>query len=137
MHAVDPAKSSAPEESAPNAASIGDLAQDTSAYLHAWSTLLASETRLAGTSVVRLMFAALVIPALALVICIIVNALLISVLNRWLLDWSNSIAIALLLNLAGLGALLFAMRRWWRNLSLPRSRGALMHLLQRLSSSGQ
>jgi multisubunit Na+/H+ antiporter MnhB subunit len=128
MHAVDPATSSAP-----NATSIGDLAQDTSAYVRAWSTLVASETRLAGTSVVRLAFAALVIPALALVICIIVNALLVSVLNRWVLDWSSSIAIVLLLNLAGLAALLFAMRRWWRNLSLPRSRGALVQLLQRIS----
>jgi hypothetical protein len=48
-------------------------------------------------------------------------------------DWTSSIAIALTLNLAGLAALLFVMRRWWRNLSLPRSRGALTHLLQRIS----
>ncbi len=132
MHAVDPATQPA-EESAPNVASIGDLAQDTSAYVSAWSELVASETRLAGASAVKLAFAALVIPALALVICIIVDALVVAVLNRWLQDWSSCIAIALLLNLAGLGALLFVMRRWWRNLSLPRSRGALTHLLQRIS----
>ena len=132
MHAVDPATHSA-EESAPNAASIGDLAQDTSAYVSAWSELVASETRLAGASAGKLVLAALVIPALALAICIIVDALIVAVLNRWLHDWSSCIALALLLNLTGLAALLFGMRRWWRNLSLPRSRGALRHLLQRIS----
>ena len=132
MHAVDPAIHSA-EESAPNAASIGDLAQDTSAYVSAWSELVASETRLAGASAGKLVLAALVIPALALAICIIVDALVVAVLNRWLHDWSSCIALALLLNLTGLAALLFGMRRWWRNLSLPRSRGALTHVLQRIS----
>jgi hypothetical protein len=132
MGAVDPATQSA-QESASNAASIADLAQDTSAYVRAWSALVASETRLASASAVKLLLAALVIPALALTICILVDAIIVAVLNRWLLDWPSCIAIALLLNLAGLGALLFVMRRWWRNLSLPRSRGALTHLLQRIS----
>jgi hypothetical protein len=133
VHAVDPASLSAPEEPTQNADSIGDLAHDTSAYVRAWSALVSSETRLAGRSAVRLALAALVIPALALAICITVDALLVALLNRWLHDWTSSIAIALTLNLAGLAALLFGMRRWWRNLSLPRSRGALTHLLQRIS----
>lgn len=133
MHAVDPAPRTSPEESAQNAESIGDLAHDTSAYVRAWSTLVTSETRLAGRSAVRLALAALIIPALALIICITADALLVAVLNRWLLDWSSSIAIVLTLNLAALAALLFVMRRWWRNLSLPRSRGALTRLLQHVA----
>jgi len=130
MHA-DPATES--KEPEPGAASIGELAHDTSDYVRAWSALVASETRLASTSALRIAFAALVIPALALAICITVDALVVAVLERWLHDWSSSIAIALLLNLTGLWLLLVGMRCWWRNLSLPRSRGALTHLLQRIS----
>jgi hypothetical protein len=133
VRAVDPSSRSSPGEPAPNTDSIGDLAHDTSAYVRAWSVLVTSETRLAGKSALRLALAALAIPALALAICIIVDALVVALLNRWLHDWSSCIAIALLLNLSGLGVLLFAMRRWWRNLSLPRSRGALTHLLRHIS----
>ena len=133
VRAIDPASGSSPGEPIHNADKIGDLAHDTSAYVRAWSALVTSETRLAGKSVLRLAFAALVIPALALAICSTVDALLIALLNRWVHDWTSSIAIVLTLNLAGLAALLFVMRRWWRNLSLPRSRGALTQLLRRIS----
>ena len=124
---------SAAQEHAPAALSIGDLAHDTSDYVSAWSALLASETRLARVSAVRLMFAVLVFPALALGICITLDTLGVTLLNRWLQDWSSSVAIVLCTNLIGLCALLAGMRRWWRNLSLPRSRGALTHLLERLA----
>jgi hypothetical protein len=133
MHAADPPIHCPPAETAADAASIAELARDTSDYVRAWSALVASETRLASTSALRLALAALVIPALTLAICITVDALVAAVLNRWLHDWSSCIAVTLLLNLAGLCAVLIAMRRWWRNLSLPRSRGALTHLLQRIS----
>lgn len=132
MHAPDSETQRPPQEQAADA-SIGDLARDTSDYVRAWSALFASETRLAGTSAVRLAFAALVVPALALTICTTVDALVAVVLNRWLHDWSLCIAIVLLANLGALFALLVAMRRWWRNLSLPRSRGALTNLLERIS----
>ena|SRR5450432_653204 len=139
MNPADLAPASVPHESVPHetvvpdSASLGDLARDTSDYVHAWSSLLASETRLARISAVRLIFAALVIPALALGICITLDALLAAVLNRWLQDWSICFAIVLCADLAGLCALLLAMRRWWHNLSLPRSRGALSHLLERMA----
>jgi hypothetical protein len=137
MHAVDPIAQTQecrpPGEPASSVASVSDLAQDSSDYVRAWSSLVASETRLATASALRLALAALIIPALALAICITVDALVVAVLDRWLHDWASSIAITLLLNLAGLFALLVVMRRWWRNLSLPRSRGALTRLLQRIS----
>lgn len=131
MDSLDNIAQSLPRESVPrvDADSIGALAHDTSAYVQAWSSLLVSETRLARVSLVRLAFAALIIPALALGICITVDALAATLLNRWLHDWSGCIGIVLFLNLAGLVGLLVGMRRWWRNLSLPRSRGALSKLL--------
>lgn len=133
MQATDQQSPPAPQSAPVDAASIGDLARDTSAYLHAWSELVISETRLARASLVRLAFAALVVPALVLSICVAANALGAAVLNRWLGDWSSSLAIVLSLDVVGMGVLLWAMRRWWRNLSLPRSREALTHLIQRMS----
>jgi hypothetical protein len=119
------------QEPAPTA-SVGAVAHDTSEYVRAWSALLASETRLARVSLVRLGLAALIVPALALGICITLDAFLVTVLNRLLGDWSSCLAMVLLANLAGAYGLLVAMRRWWRNLSLPRSRGALAQLLERM-----
>jgi|SRR5882724_797284 len=130
---TDRVTASVPQENAPSHVWIGDLAHDTSDYVRAWSMLLVSETRLARASVVRLTFAALIIPALMLGICITLDALVAAVLDRWLRDWSSCIAIVLLANLVGLYSLLLGMRRWWRNLSLPRSRDALAHLLQRMA----
>lgn len=131
-NAADRIAPSAPEDHAPAAVSFGDLAHDTSDYVRAWSTLLTSESHLARISAIRLMYAALVVPALALGICTAADGLLATLLNRWLNDWSSCIAIVLCVNVIGLVALLVGMRRWWRNLSLPRSRGALAQLLERL-----
>ncbi len=82
------------------------------------------------------MIAALVIPALVLMIGVAANALIAAVLDRWLHDWSACIAIALFLDMLALYGLVVAMRRWWHNLSLPRSRCALTQLLEqhRMSS---
>jgi hypothetical protein len=134
MHAADSDTSSQPPPPVvADAASIDELARDTSAYLRAWSALLASETRLARACVLRLAIAMLVVPALVLIIFAAADAVLAATLNRWLDDWSSSLAIVLCADTVGLCALLAAMRRWWRNLSLPRSRDALTRLLRRLS----
>jgi hypothetical protein len=108
------------------------VAHDTSEYVQAWSALVASETRLAGVSLVRLGVAALLLPALALGICITLDAFLAALLHRLLQDWSACLALVLFFNLVSTYGLLVAMRHWWRNLSLPRSRAALTQLLGRL-----
>jgi hypothetical protein len=113
-------------------AKLSDLATDTSNYVRAWSSLLASETRLAGASLLRLVFALLVVPALALGILLSVDALLATSLQHWLQSWVISVAIVLLLNIGCLFGLLVAIRRWWRNLSLPRSRAAFAQMLERM-----
>ena len=128
MQSVDPQTHAAPQTP-----SLGDVAHDTSQYVQAWSKLLSSETRLARASIVRLALAALIVPALALAIGIAFDALVVSLLHRWLHDWSSCVAIVLVLNLAGLFGLVYAMRRWWHNLSLPRSRNALSRLLEHMA----
>src|SRR3569623_3489366 len=57
-------------------ASLADLAIDTTGYVRAWSALFASEARVAGISMVRLAVGAIVAPAVALVVCISLDALL-------------------------------------------------------------
>lgn len=131
MNSAEHIAPSLAREPAPTA-SLGAVAHDTSDYVQAWSTLLASETRLARGSLVRLGIAALVLPALALGIFMTLDAFLVAVLGRLLHDWSICLAIVLFVNLAGGYGLLLAMRRWWRNLCLPRSRAALVHLLKRV-----
>ena len=132
-HAHSPGnESSLAHEPAADTASLGELARDTSDYFRAWSVLLASETRLARASMIRLGFAALVFPVLALGIWVIFDAFSVAMLDRWLHDWGSCLAIVLCANLVALYGLLVAMRHWWRNLSLPRSRGALAHLLERM-----
>lgn len=131
MNSAEDVASALAQDSAP-AASIGAVAHETSNYVQAWSALVMSETRLASASLVRLGIAALVLPALALGIFINLDAVLVAVINRVLHEWSVSLAIVLFANLLGAYVLLLAMRRWWRNLSLPRSRDALTQLLGRL-----
>jgi hypothetical protein len=132
MNSVEHAAPSVAQEPAPASASFSAVAHDTSDYVQAWSALVASETRLARVSLVRLGFAALVLPAVALGIGITLDAFLVAVFNRMFHDWSSSIAIVLFMNLVAAYGLLIAMRHWWHNLSLPRSRGALAQLLERL-----
>jgi hypothetical protein len=114
-------------------ASLANLAIDTSDYVRAWSALFASEARLAGVSVLRLGLGMLIVPALVLMICVSADALLVTLLQRWFHDWASATAAVVLFNVVCLVGLLAAMRRWWRNLSLPRSRSALGHLLERLA----
>lgn len=133
MDGAERTAQSIPQSATDGAGALGDLAVDASQYLRAWSALLASETRLAGESMLRLLFALLVVPAVALVICAAVDALLAALLQRWLQDWSSCIAIVLCIDLAVMYGLLRAIRAWWRNLSLPRSRAALVHVFERIA----
>ncbi len=114
-------------------ASLSDLAHDGKDYVRCWSYLLASETRLAQSSLTRLGFAVLLLPALALTVFVSTDTLVACLLNRWLQDWSSSIAITMVVDLCCLFGLILAMRRWLRNLGLPRSRRALTQLMERLA----
>ena len=114
-------------------ASLANLAIDTTDYVRAWSALFASEARLAGISMVRLAIGAIVAPAVALVVCISADALFVTLLQLWWGNWAAATGAVVVFNILCFFGLLLAMRRWWRNLSLPRSRNALGHLLERLA----
>ena len=131
MNSAEQVAPSVAQEPAPTA-SLGAVAHDTSEYVQAWSALVASETSLARVSLARLGLAALIIPALALGICMTLNALLATMLHHVLQDWSICLALVLFGNLLGAYGLRVAMRQWWRNVSLPRSRAALTQLIGHL-----
>jgi len=118
-----------------SAQGIGDLARYTGDYVRAWSELFAGEAQLARVCVNRLLLAAVWTCFLVFGIVVTGNVLTAAIFERWLQDWASAIALTLLLNFFVLFGLLLAMRAWWRNLSLPRSRRALRHLMQRLNET--
>jgi len=132
MDATSPVQPTAHTDAATQSATHADLLASAADYARAWSELLRSETVLARQSVVRMAFAVCAIPALILGTVVAYDALITVLLNEWLHDWGLALAIALVLNVGVLAALLLAMRQWWRNLTLCRSREALMRLLERL-----
>ena len=116
---------------------LGELARHSGDYVRAWSELFSDEAQLARICVNRLLFSALWACFLVFGIVIAGNVLTATLLQRWLQDWASAVALTLLVNFVTLFALLLAMRSWWRNLSLPRSRRALRELMQRLHETGR
>ena len=114
---------------------LGDLARHSVDYARTWSELFACEAQLARVSVHHLVWAMLWAGVLVLCAALAANAMVAAVANRWLQDWATALALTLLLNLAALLALLFAMRVWRQRLSLPRSRRARSDLLERINAA--
>lgn len=111
---------------------IGSLAHHAGDYLRAWSELFGAEAQLARICVNRLLLAAVLVCFLVFGIVVTGNVLTAAILQSWLHDWASAVAFTLLLNFVALVGVLLAMRRWWRNLTLPRSRRALRELMQHL-----
>ena len=126
-----------PTLGADGSARISDLAHHTGDYVRAWSDLFAGEAQLARICVNRLLLAAVWTCFLVFGIVVAGNVLTAALIERWLHDWASAVALTLLLNFVVLVALLLAMRSWWRNLSLPRSRRALRELMQQLHETAR
>lgn len=141
MHAVEEVTTETPPQNAegPPApppetesdASIRTLAQEGLDYLRSFLQLVLGETAVARISLRRLLLAALIVPAVALTVWFAFNALIAALIERWLHSWIAAVAIVFVLDIAMLAAFLFLMQRWWRDLSLPRSRAALARLMDR------
>ena len=112
-------------------ASLTDLAHQAMDYLRNFLQLLLGETALARSSLKRLLISVLIVPAVVLSAWFAINALLAALLQRWLQNWIASIAIVLVFDIAIIVLFGFVMLRWWRDLSLPRSRAAIARLLDR------
>ena len=70
----------------------------------------------------------LFIPALAVGVVAGLDGVLAGMLHHVVADWTIAIGGVAAINLALLFVVLYVLRRWWRTLSLPRSREALARL---------
>jgi len=116
----------APDACAARAGGVPDL-------LRAWSTLLESELALARASIGWLLIGVLVVPVAALGAWFGLNALFVAVAQTY----TDSLVLALLLTfgvqLLALALLLFQLRRWMRDLTLPHSRAALGRAMEKMT----
>jgi len=111
---------------------LSRLARDAGAYARALGHLALSEAALARVNFVRLLLLALALPAIVFGILLGVDALLAALLLRALKDWTLAVFGVVVINAALLAMTLLLLRRWWRSLSLPRSRAALSRVLESL-----
>jgi len=131
---VDAPVADAPPAQASNAAdgdadpSLVDLARNSARFARAWGSLIASEAALARVNLGRLLLLALFIPAIAIGIVLGLDGVLAGLLYRLVSDWALALGGVVLVNLGLLVGVLVLLRRWWRTLSLPRSREALIGL---------
>ena len=108
--------------------SLVDLARNSTRFVRAWGSLVASEAALARVNLGRLLLLALFIPAIAIGIVLGLDGVLAGLLYRLLSDWALALGAVVLINVGLLVGVLVLLRRWWRTLSLPRSREALTSL---------
>jgi hypothetical protein len=127
-----PATDDAEAELAGKAAELRQLARDIGAYARALGHLALSEAALARINLVRLLLLALAVPAIVFGILLGVDALLAALALQVFHAWSIAVVCVLIVNVALLALTLVLLRRWWRSLSLPRSRAALARALEGL-----
>ncbi|HEX6833933.1 MAG TPA: hypothetical protein VF132_10415 [Rudaea sp.] len=107
------------------------LAHEGTEFLRNFLQLLLGETALAKMSLQRLVIAALIVPSVILTAWLALNALLAVLLERWLQSWIGATVIVLAFDGAIVAVFAIKMLRWWRDLSLPRTRAAIARLLER------
>jgi len=126
-------ETSAPTASTPASVdeSLAELTARALAYAHALKDLVSSEAALARINLARLFVGALLLPAFALGVVVAADALLAASLFELTASWLLAIGVVVLFDVVAMLALLWALRSWWRSLSLPRSRAAITALWSR------
>ncbi len=128
MHDPDPMHSTAADPL--NQPSLGDVASSTMGLVKAWLVLLEREAALAKKSLVWLMVGTLVLPIFIIGVWIGMIAACASLIQHLTGGWSSAILITTALQFFTLALLLYKMRRWWRDLSFPQSRAALIKTME-------
>jgi len=108
----------------------GGLAARVAEWIAAWRVLLQAELALAGRSARALLIAALILPVLLLGLWLSAIALSMLALRTTGLGWLPCSALVCALQVLAVGWLVRAARRWWRDLSLRRSRAVLIELME-------
>jgi len=112
--------------------SLRDIAHEGIEYLRNLAQLFLGEIEIARGSFTRLLIAGALIPVLLLTIWATLNILLAALVARWLQDWMYGYVAILIVNVALVAAFVIGVKRWKRDLTLPRSRAALARLLEKL-----
>jgi hypothetical protein len=125
-----------PVASSPNPdrgdAAFTKVVQDGADYVRTLLHLFLGEVQIARGSFVRMLAAGALIPVFLLTIWSALNLLVAAIVARVLGDWIYGYLAILLLNGILVWVSVRALKRWKRDLTLPRSRDALARLLERI-----
>jgi hypothetical protein len=129
-----PPETSSPAEPSETAqdASLRDIAHEGIEYLRNLAQLFFGEVEIARGSFTRLLIAGALIPVFLLTIWAALNLLLGALVARWLQDWLYGYLAILIVNVALVTVFVIGVKRWKRDLTLPRSRAALARLLEKI-----
>ena len=113
--------------------SIAPLASGAVDVISAWTSLLNLELALAQRSLGWLLVGAVVVPVAALSAWLSLSALLVALAHLYTNSWLLALLLAAGMQLLALAILLNRLQRWARDLTLPQSRAALVHAMERMS----
>ena len=110
--------------------SLGDVASSSVGLVQAWLVLLDREAALARQSLVWLIVGTLMLPVFIIGIWIGMTAVCASLVQHLTGEWASAILVTTALQFLTLALLFYKMRRWWRDLSFPQSRAALIRTME-------
>jgi len=117
----------------PDADSIGALATDAADVVSTWAGLLDRELALARRSLRWLLIGAIIVPVAFLSAWLSLNALLVALAHWYTHSWLLALLLGTGMQLLALAISLNQLKRWTRDLTLPQSRAALVHAMERMS----
>jgi hypothetical protein len=121
-----------PPPAAADDATFARLVQEGAEYVRTLFHLFLGEVQIARGSFVRMLVAGALIPVFLLTIWSALNLLVAAIVSRLLNDWIYGYLTILLLNGILVWLAVMGLKRWKRDLTLPRSRDALARLLERI-----
>jgi hypothetical protein len=113
-------------------ATFAKLAHEGAEYVRTLLHLFLGEVQIARGSFVRMLVAGALIPVFLLTIWSALNLLVAAIVARVLNDWIYGYLTILVLNGILVWLAVKGLKRWKRDLTLPRSRDALARLLERI-----
>ena len=109
------------------------LAADVADVVSGWAGLLDLELALAQRSLRWLLIGAIALPVAGLSAWLSLNAVLVAGVHVYTSSWLFALLFGAGVQLLALAILLRQLRRWARDLTLPQSRAALVHAMERMS----
>lgn len=101
--------------------------------VHAWSGLLSLELALARRSLHWLLIGLIAVPVIGLSAWLSLSALLVALAHAYTNSWLLALLLGTGMQLLALALLLYYLRRWAADLTLPQSRAALVQAMERMS----